>query len=333
MVASEAVLSEPLRTRTTEQASKSTMSPYYLPSDASDGIAFFYLVRFPDRNCWVKFLMSFKITNLAEAVRTMKKISILLLLVSVHFPLTTFAQEDKNKDIIILDNSEENSRLGMEWHLKRVQEEKQARLLMTFLSQLEKNNGLIDTLELVDEQKDEIRAIQEEYQKEEALLVISDDPTEADERKYDLLQQKLKDRFAKKIRDCLMDGQVEAIFSSRILDKGVPKVLVESQIGAVLRLTDDQKKRIAKSSDEISKKIGEFQREIRREACKAVFDELTSEQRKQLLKVYDIDALTSYFHKRSLLRLRYDYYFIPYEETPKLFELKSVYPEFKKGEK
>ena len=104
--------------------------------------------------------------------------------------------------------------------------------------------------------------------------MLADDATEADEDRHDQLLANLKTKFAQKIRECLLEGQVDAIFSSRISSNGIPKVLVQSPIGDVLRLTDEQKKKIADSSDKISKKIAAFEMEIRKEACKAVFDEL-----------------------------------------------------------
>ena len=254
----------------------------------------------------------------------MKFSGVLFFVVFVLVPSAIFGQQDKG--IVILNNEEELTQLRMERHLNHARMERQSRMLVSFLDRLNEKDGLIGTLELVAEQKIEIKAIQEQYLKAKESLGVPVDSKE--EAEFGRRLSALKAKYASKIRECLLEEQVDSIFSSQILGKGIPKVLLESQIGDALRLTDEQKKRIANSSDEISKKIVAFQLEIREEACKAVFKELTPDQRKQFQKIYDLKTMTSYFHQRSIERLGQDYYFKKYSEMPEFFQPGSVFPEF-----
>ncbi len=187
--------------------------------------------------------------------------------------------------------------------------ERRKRLIFSLLNDLNgTKSGIIDTMELVEDQKKELDAIRKRYLDEFTLLApLSSRPSVeeiADRRKRENM---LKETFVREVEDCLVSSQIDSLTESRLVDKGLPRLLTDSSLVEVLRIRPDQKTRISESADRIAKKIAQFSSEIREESCQTILAELTDEQRKNLYKLYEKDILNQYFRTRQLELLFRDY--------------------------
>ena len=177
------------------------------------------------------------------------------------------------------------------------------------------NPKLIELLELMDsdmqfgdafefsaEQRENIEAIRQEYGEKIAQLKGQLDSNETNTELTNLEQQ-----FRCKMVMTLLPHQVKELEFLNPVGGSLPKALTESPYGHSLQLTDQQKERIRKKSDELAAKIHEFHLQTRQEAVDLVFKELTPEQRQRVLDQLGPEVAVDRFGRTPLNKLFVEY--------------------------
>ncbi len=181
-------------------------------------------------------------------------------------------------------------------------------LLSVFLWGDQQEQGLLPALELVDDQKDRLEEIRNNFVAARKELVRP--PGNASPQQFQTWvreEQMLERKFVSEIRECLLDSQVEALRHCRLQASGVVRLLVDSPIGDVLRIQPAQQTRIRAASNQIAEKIAKFNQEIREESFQKIMGELTKEQKEKLVEIYSADLLNKYYEQRTLLPMFYDH--------------------------
>ena len=182
-----------------------------------------------------------------------------------------------------------------------------------FQTSLERNPNLKQALDLMQENINAFGSLHLVPEQETELRVISDQSKKAIKRirdSIDLNKNERKSAIAevkhdamKKMVEVLLPEQLEALLPFDIQSHGLPKALVESPLGEVLELTEAQKKKIEKESDQLARQFEAFAKKMRQRSYDIVFDTLTEEQRKKVLKAYANE--TDYLYHWAPLELAY----------------------------
>lgn len=143
---------------------------------------------------------------------------------------------------------------------------------------LSKHKVLAEDLSILDSQFEQFASLRAEFET----------------KKNDLLEDgfgekeiaKLERVYAKKIAQLLMPFQLEEIGRWRLAQSGIPKILTETQIGIAIGLSDQQKHRIRKESQELADEIEEFLRQKRKEAIDLPLGVLSQKQVQSLNQIF-----------------------------------------------
>lgn len=170
-------------------------------------------------------------------------------------------------------------------------------------------------LDLVDEQKRDLKRLHEKYSAELTKLLgkdqVGDSPNWANLAKIDWTSTtpgskdkfyKLKKAYANEILDIFLPQQLQG-FSNTGLADGLPKILTESPVGEILELSKEQKERIQIKSNKLAKEIEEFVQKTRQQAADIALEELTESQRKKLYAVYGKAQIHQHFAEAQTERL------------------------------
>jgi hypothetical protein len=158
------------------------------------------------------------------------------------------------------------------------------------------NSQVQEELQLTDEQRDKIRQAQDEMTRKVRDLYKSQDVNEKDFRKrqqaYREKIQVLSDEAERKAETILTKAQtvrLKQIIRQTQLSwrsDGILAVLLEKDVGADLRLTDQQRDQLRQKQTELqherARKAQEFYRQLQKEARERLFAVLTADQRQKL---------------------------------------------------
>ena len=151
------------------------------------------------------------------------------------------------------------------------------------------NPQIQQELELVDEQKQQLRDLQKEYQKQlsERMQEFTKggfDP-ESGKRIKDLFSE-MRDTMQTRMGDILLPHQMDRLnqvsVQMEMRNRGDANALMGKRLAEMLGIDEEQKKRIEERSEEIKKKLEEKIAKLKDEAKQELLDELTSTQRKKL---------------------------------------------------
>ena len=147
--------------------------------------------------------------------------------------------------------------------------------------------GVRKELELVDEQIDQLRAIQDEA-KQNMRQYMEDmkqggrlDPERIAAMREAM--QQFRDKKQQRIREILLPHQLERLnqisVQTRIRNQGESKALMSKRIADELGIDDEQKERLKRRSEEIKAHLQEKIARLKEEARQELLQELTPEQR------------------------------------------------------
>jgi hypothetical protein len=171
------------------------------------------------------------------------------------------------------------------------------RNLFVLLSMMEEDQNPFGVLELLGKQKQELTDLQKEYKEQVDKTWNRKDLTPLEIRNE---LGKLKSKYISKFNEVLLPHQLKELALADIDKVGVHKALTESVIGEALGLSDRQKKQIRTKSDKMAGEIKDFIVKIRQKSHDVVFDVLTDDQAKKLLKAFDERQFILLFEQTNL---------------------------------
>lgn len=168
------------------------------------------------------------------------------------------------------------------------------------LDLMQENINAFGDLQLVPEQKEELRFISDQTKKSISRVLGSKELSERDQRTAIM---DLKQDAMSKMVEVLLPEQLETLMPFDIQSHGLPKALVKSPLGEVLELTEEQKKKIEKESEKLAREFEEFAKKMRQRSYDIVFDTLTEDQREKVVKAYAEE--TEYLYSWAPIELTY----------------------------
>lgn len=191
-------------------------------------------------------------------------------------------------------------------HMQRqdmIQRAKRNPSLFSILELIDRNPETFEELGLVDLQKAELTKLQTEY-KNKIEQVSKDTLLSSQQRANQLAAARFG--VADKVVEVLLPSQLKKLYEWD-LAHGLPKVLVGTEVGTTLELTEKQKERIQKKSDEFAKRVQKMLEELRQESADIILDELSADQVETLKQLYSKDRLKDYFETMPV-GVMYDHY-------------------------
>lgn len=171
---------------------------------------------------------------------------------------------------------------------------------------MEGDDELANHFGLVDLQREELADLKNELSKQ--VKSIKEDAALTDQQKLNKLAI-AKHKVGVKVAEVLLPKQLKKLQKWDIDTAGLPKLLVKTEIGNALELTDKQKGQIKTKSDALAKRIREMVGEFRQEAADIVIEELTDSQIDSLGKIYSNQRLREYFESIPITMLHNQYLF------------------------
>jgi hypothetical protein len=184
---------------------------------------------------------------------------------------------------------------------------KKRQLLLTILNEFNSNETKFSYFEFLPSQIEKIKALQSEFKSAAATLKEENmfDAKLPRSERFKAQQQfknqffDLRKEFVSKLDAILLDHQFEFAMALDVGESGIPKSLVESELGNVLELTEQQKLRIKQNSEAVVRKLMDFSQEIRKEAFSTFASELTPEQLEKLKEIYGAERLKKHLETRE----------------------------------
>lgn len=175
-------------------------------------------------------------------------------------------------------------------------------LLPTIISEA----GFIESASITGAQIEQLTELNKQLKEE--LKPILDNKELDDQSRRNLLFS-VKRRYLVEINDVLLPFQLEKMVEWNPVQTGLPKLLTESPVGNLLKLTEAQREKIRVESDNLAEEIDEFVHQARRRAHRIVWGELTEEQRSQLIEIVGPEKLQRTFSSKPLESIFRDYFY------------------------
>lgn len=181
--------------------------------------------------------------------------------------------------------------------------------LFSLLALTEETPRTFEFLGLVNLQHKELARLRDEYNR--SIETISDDRSLSEQQRRNRIGM-ARIETGNKIAEVLLPKQLLQLDRLDIR-RGIPKLLVNTEIGDVLLLSERQKEAIKSKSDKLAMEIEKMIEDYRQEAADIVFDELTIEQEKGLEDIFTRKRLRTYFQRIPITTMYGHFLF----ETPK----------------
>jgi hypothetical protein len=151
------------------------------------------------------------------------------------------------------------------------------------------NPGVQKEIELVDEQLQQIRTINEEFSKkisEQVKELTSGGMNPEKGKDLSKLIQELNEQKKAKMEGVLLPHQFDRLrqisLQMQMKNSGEAATLASEQVAEALGLTDEQKERLEKRSEDLKKELEEKIAKLKDKAREDLLSELTRDQRKKL---------------------------------------------------
>lgn len=188
--------------------------------------------------------------------------------------------------------------------------------LFSLIGLAETNPELCDFLGLVDLQIEELNLLKEAFE-EQIKIINSDEELSFQQRGNKIAAA--RHVVCEKVGEVLLPKQLKRLHRWDMDTDGLPKLLVNSEVGNALELTERQKEAIKTKSEKLAIRIKEMVEEFRQEAADIVVDELTEKQAEQLEKLFSKQRIQDYFEQMDIGMMYGHYLFeIPEEDRKKL---------------
>lgn len=175
---------------------------------------------------------------------------------------------------------------------------------LQFLHYMIDNPVFSDSMAISPDQKNLLKILRDEYDEQKSLIEAE---SLTDQERGNQLHV-LKKRFMVRINEVLLPFQQRQLLDLNYQSKGLPKLLTESPVGAILGLTDAQRENIRRESDKLAGEVYRFTHEARIRARDLLLAELTAEQKERLADVVGGDEkLNSYFEYRHQGKVFHDH--------------------------
>ena len=156
-----------------------------------------------------------------------------------------------------------------------------------------RNESVMNEIELVDDQKEEIAAIQDELREEmrERMMEMRDVPREERREMFTEMREEMEERqveIQKEIEKVLMPMQIKRLKELEVQRAagrdggGTMGVLNNADVLEELGVSDKQRKKLEEKAAELKKKLEEKIKKLRADAEEELLSVLSSEQRKKL---------------------------------------------------
>ena len=145
-----------------------------------------------------------------------------------------------------------------------------------------------DELNLVPEQREQIKQFNQEFSKKMTDFFKSDEGrlNLQDPEKIKDFMKEIQEAKEAKVKDILMPHQIERLkqvsLQSEMRARGDSNALTAGKLAEALGIDEEQKKRIQERSKELKEQLEKDIAKLREEAREDLLDELTSDQRKKL---------------------------------------------------
>jgi hypothetical protein len=158
-------------------------------------------------------------------------------------------------------------------------------------------------LELTDNQQESLQKLKQELDDEISRLKESMEG-KSDDEKHRIAQkiQGEKVKTAKKALEILLPDQVVELVKFDAFRTGFPN-LMQSTFGEKIGLTAEQKEKMDANLVEVGKRIEKFEQQLREEFRKAIFDELTSEQRDAVYEIFPKEKIKEHYDSLPVSRI------------------------------